>query len=153
MEKEARCPSFSGELHKCFVETTDEGFESYLCFDCGYTTNSALKIGTDECNEQTQNFTNLVRDLKIEDDERGLEWYPSVINMGAMGMIFPEGNSTDWKYLVAKVVPIPDEKRKDYPKPDGSGNYETFLDIDNALEYKPNKFLTACKDLGIATDV
>ena len=47
MEQKAKCPTFAGELHTCFVETTKEGFESYLCFDCGYTTNSALKIDTD----------------------------------------------------------------------------------------------------------
>ncbi len=153
MEQKAKCPTFAGELHTCFVETTKEGFESYLCFDCGYTTNSALKIDTDECNEQTQNFTKLVRDLKIEDTELGLEWYPSVINMGAMGMIFPEGTRDNWNYLVAKVVAIPEEKRVEYPKPDGSGNYETFLDVDNAIVYPNNKFLNACKDLGIATNV
>ena len=153
MEKESKCPTFAGELHTCFVETTDEGFESHLCFDCGYTTNSALKIGTDECNEQTQNFTKLVRDLKIEDTDLGLEWYPSVINMGALGMIYPEGTLDEWHYSDAKVVPIPDEQRENYPKPDGSGNYETFLDIDNAVQFPNNKFLNACKLLGIATDV
>ena len=63
MEKETRCPTFAGELHTCFVETTDEGFESYLCFDCGYTSNSALKIGTEECKQQTKNYTSLVKDL------------------------------------------------------------------------------------------
>lgn len=153
MEQKSNCPTFSGELHTCFVETTKEGFESHLCFDCGYTTNSALKMGSEKCSKLTQSFTKLVRDLKIEDDDKGLEWYPSVINMGAMGMIFPEGNRDKWWYSVAKVVPIPEEKRPEYPKPDGSGNYETFLDIDNAIQYSPNKFLNACKDLGIATNV
>ena len=85
MEKKAKCPTFSGELHTCFVEELENGFKSYLCFDCGYTSNSALKIGTDQCKEETQNYTQLVKDLKIEDEETGLEWYPSVINMGSYG--------------------------------------------------------------------
>ena len=152
MEKETRCPTFAGELHTCFVETTDEGFESYLCFDCGYTSNSALKLGTEECKQQTKNYTSLVKDLRIEDTERGLEWYPSVINMGPMGMIYPEGSADNWVYKVAKVQAIPEEQRKNYPKEDGTF-YETYLDIDNAVEYRPNQFLNACKTLGIATDV
>ena len=152
MEKETRCPTFAGDFHTCFVETTEEGFESYLCFDCGYTSISALKIGTEECNNQTKNYTSLVKDLQIIDEERGLEWYPSVINMGPMGMIYPEGTPENWVYKVAKVVAIPEEDRKNYPKEEG-GYYETFLDVENALEYPSNKFLNACKSLGIAADV
>ena len=89
MEEKTSCPICSiKEQSSCFVEKTDEGFESYICFDCGYTTNSALKLN--ECDNETQNYTSLVKELKIEDTERQLEWYPSVINMGTMGMIYPK---------------------------------------------------------------
>jgi len=69
-----------------------------------------------------------------------------------MGMIYPEGSADNWVYKVAKVQAIPEEQRKSYPKEDGTF-YETYLDIDNAVEYRPNQFLNACKTLGIATDV
>jgi len=147
MEEQTTCPTFSGETHTCFVEKTDEGFESYICFDCGYTSNSALKIG--ECSEETQNYTSLVKSLKVEDRERGLEWYPSVINMGSMGMIYPEGLSELWYYKVAKVKEIPESERVNYPKEDGSGYYETFLDVDGAESFEKYDFLNACKALGI----
>ena len=123
--------TFSGDNHSCFVETTDEGFESYICFDCGYTSNSALKL--EECEEETKNYTSLVKDLKIEDTERGLEWYPSVINMGSMGMIYPEGSAHNWVLQSSKSKAIPEEQRKNYPKEDGT-YYETYLDIDNVFE-------------------
>ena len=86
MEQKAKCPTFSGELHTCFVEELDNGFKSYLCFDCGYTSNSALKTGTDECKTETQNYTQLVKDLKIEDNETGLEWYPFCYQYGTDGI-------------------------------------------------------------------
>lgn len=153
MEKKAKCPTFSGELHTCFVEELENGFKSYLCFDCGYTTNSALKIGTDKCKEETQNYTELVKDLKVEDKETGLEWYPSVINMGPMGLIYPEGTKHLWYWKVAKVKEIPEKDRKNYPKEDGSGNYETFLDIHGAESFQKFEFLEACKKLGITSFV
>ena len=149
MEKKAKCPTFSGELHTCFVEELENGFKSYLCFDCGYTSNSALKIGTDQCKEETQNYTQLVKDLKIEDEETGLEWYPSVINMGPMGLIYPEGTATSWNWRAAKVKEIPEEKRKNFPKK-GGGYYETFLDVEKAESFQSFEFLKACEYMGIA---
>ncbi len=152
MEQKAKCPTFSGELHTCFVEELDNGFKSYLCFDCGYTSNSALKTGTDECKTETQNYTQLVKDLKIEDEETGLEWYPSVINMGPMGLIYPEGSRELWNWKVAKVKEIPEDKRKNYPKKDG-GFYETFLDVEQAESFASFEFLKACEHLGITQNV
>ena len=147
MEQKTKCPCPLRQENSCFVEKTDEGFESYLCFDCGYTTNSALKLN--DCSDETQNYTTLVKDLKIEDEERQLEWYPSVINMGPMGMIYPEGLPELWYYKVAKVKEIPESERVNYPKEDGSGYYETFLDVDGAESFEKYDFLNACKALGI----
>ena len=50
--------------------------------------------------------------------------------MGTMGMIYPEGTSELWYYKVAKVKEIPKSERVNYPKEDGNGYYETFLDVD-----------------------
>ena len=152
MEKKAKCPTFSGELHTCFVEELENGFKSYLCFDCGYTTNSALKTGTDKCKEETQNYTELVKDLKVEDKETGLEWYPSVINMGPMGLIYPEGTKHLWYWKVAKVKEIPESQRENYPK-EGGGYYETFLDVDQAESFNSFEFLKACEYMGITQNI
>ena len=150
MEKKTNCPTFNGDSHSCFVETTEDGFKSYICFDCGYTSNSALKLG--ECDEETQNYTGLVKELKIEDRERGLEWYPSLINMGTLGMIYPEGAPELWYYKVAKVKEIAEKDRENYPKPEG-GYYETFLDVDGSESFSKYQFLDACKALGITQHV
>ena len=47
-----------------------------------------------------------------------------------MGMIYPEGVPELWYYKVAKVKEIPESERVNYPKEDGNGYYETFLDVD-----------------------
>ena len=91
----------------------------------------------------------MVKELKVDDEERGLEWYPSVINMGPMGLIYPEGTKNLWNWKAAKVKEIPEQERDNYPKEDGSGNYETFLDIHNAESYQKFEFLKACEHLGL----
>ena len=39
-----------------------------------------------------------MNDLKIMDEERGIVWFPSVINMGEKGIIYPDGFFQDWKW-------------------------------------------------------
>ena len=97
-----------------------------------------------------------IRDMRIFDEDRSLYWYPSVLNMGNLGIIYPEANlesefSLDagigfvWKY--AKPVKVPKEDRDKY---DG---HEFRLDIENAVTYEKYEFLQACKDMGITKDL
>ena len=62
--------------------------------------------------ELTKNNTQLMNDLKIMDEERGLIWFPSVVNMGEKGLIYPDGVKTDWRWHYAKVIDVPEEERK-----------------------------------------
>ena len=50
-----------------------------MCFGCGMTTNSYMAIDSDKLEELTKNNTQLMNDLKIMDEERGLIWFPSVL--------------------------------------------------------------------------
>ena len=55
----------------CIVEKTEvEGkpFESYLCFDCGMTTNSNFADGSEHLEEMVKNNTELMNDLKVMDE-------------------------------------------------------------------------------------
>ena len=80
--------------------------------------------------ENEKTTPRLVTELKFHDTERDIIWYPSVINMGALGMIFPEGNPKNWKWKYAKIV-----------------------DIDNANTFDKDDFLSACKEMGITKDL
>ena len=47
MEVKVTCPVCEDLGNKCFVEQTEvkgKPFESYLCFDCGMTTNSHFAV-------------------------------------------------------------------------------------------------------------
>ena len=146
MEDKTKCP-FCEELHNnCFVEKTEiEGkpFESYMCVGCGMTTNSYMAVDSEHLEKSTEKNTALMNDLKIIDDERDLVWYPSVVNMGEKGIIYPDGKPNDWYWYYAKIVDIPEEDREKY---DG---HSKRLDIENPQKFGQFEFMDACKSMGI----
>ena len=145
MERVIDCP-ICYDPDRCF-EDMQEKFRSYMCFNCGFMSNSHY---TEENLAKVENTSKLVNELKYLDDERKIYWYPSVVNMGKLGIIFPEGNVEHWVWKYAKVVEVSEEEFKDYPIPGKDGEFYTEkLDIDNALTFGQYEFLEACKLMGI----
>ena len=146
MESKTDCPLCEDLHNNCFVEQTEidgKPFESYMCFGCGMTTNSYYTIDSENLAELTKNNTQLMNALKIIDDERGLIWFPSIVNMGERGIIYPHGLVHDWYWYYAKVVDVPEEDRHKY---DGM---KKRLDIENPQRFGQFEFMDACKAMGI----
>ena len=118
-----------------------------MCFGCGMTTNSYMAIDSDKLEELTKNNTQHMNDLKIMDEERGLIWFPSVINMGEKGLIYPDGVKTDWHWHYAKVIDVPEEQRKHYE------GHDKRLDIENPEVFGQFEFMDACQAMGIIKDL
>ena len=141
MERVIDCPCCF-DTDKCFEDIQEE-FSSYLCFACGYMSDSRYKIGSVNLIENLKTSPQLVQDLQYHDKVRGIVWFPCVINMGEMGIIFPEGTKKDYKWKYAKLVDIPKEQRDIYE------GHTKRLDVENANTYDKDNFLQACKDMGI----
>ena len=149
MEQKTDCPC-DLKSKNCFVEKTEvkgEPFESFLCFGCGMTTNSYMAIDNDKLEELTKNNTQLMNDLKLMDEERGLIWFPSVVNMGEKGLIYPDGVANDWYWNYAKVIDVPEEERENYE------GHDKRLDIENPEVFGQYEFMGACQAMGIIKDL
>ncbi len=148
MERVIDCPvCYDGDT--CF-EDMQESFNSYMCFNCGFMSNSHY---TEENLDKVENTSKLVNELKFLDEERKIYWYPSVVNMGPKGIIYPEGNVEDWVWKYAQVVDVPEEEQEQYPIPGKEGEFYTEkLDVENAKEYSQYGFMEACKDMGITVE-
>ena len=143
MERVVDCP-ICNDVDRCFEEI-QEVYSSFMCFNCGFMSDTRF---TEENDSQVeQNASILTNKLKTFDKERGIYWFPSVVNMGTLGIIYPEGTEEEWFWKFAKVTPIPEEKKSAMP------NYENMLDTDNAKTYDKFDFLSACKAMGIAKDI
>ena len=145
MEKVITCPVCFDTDH-CF-EDIQETFSSYLCFKCGFMSDSRYEISSLKLIENLKKSPKLVRESKFEDKSRNITWFPSVINMGKLGMIFPEGDSENYVWKYAKVVDIPEEERAIYD------NYDQRLDVENAQTFGKYEFMKACKLMGITQDI
>ena len=147
MESKIKCPVCKSKA-QCFDEyVVEDNFHSYLCFKCGYTSNSKFTYGSDELLSSLEASPQLIVELQVADWERDIVWIPSVLNMGEKGIIFPEGTYEDWSWKYAKVVDIPEEDREKY------NGEEKRLDVESANIYGQHEFLKACKDMGIVKDL
>ena len=141
MERVINCP-VCYDTNQCFEEMQKE-YSSYLCFHCGFMSDSRYEIDSLQLIENLKKSPKLVREAKFEDKARNIVWFPSVINMGELGMIFPEGTPKDYVWKYAKVVEIPEDERKNYD------NYDRRLDVENAKTFGKYEFMKACEQMGI----
>ena len=141
MERVIDCPHCFDTDH-CF-EDIQETFSSYLCFSCGFMSDSRYEIGSIDVIENLKKSPKLVVESQFEDKHRNIVWFPSVINMGKLGMIYPEGTKDEYVWKYARVVDIPEEEQAKY------NNYSQRLDVENAETFEQNNFMGACKSMGI----
>mgnify|MGYP001361299537 CR=1 FL=1 len=83
--------------------------------------------------------------ISFYDYDRKIHWFPTILNMGEFGMIYPEGTKDNWSWKFAQVRELSEEEQKD-PIYEG---HEHTLDIENAKEYGQYEFLQACQEMGI----
>ena len=141
MERVIDCPHCFDTNH-CF-EDIQEPFSSYLCFSCGFMSDSRYEIGSIDVIENLKKSPKLVVESQFEDKHRNIVWFPSVINMGKLGMIYPEGTKDEYVWKYARVVDIPEEEQAKY------NNYSQRLDVENAETFEQDNFMGACKAMGI----
>ena len=147
MERVITCPHCF-DSDSCF-EDVQETFSSYMCFNCGFTSNSAYKWDTPELKQAQVGATQLMNDVALYDEEREIMWFPSVLNMGKFGVVYPEGSKNNWVYKLAEVRTLTDLEKKD-PKYEG---HDSILDVENAKTYGQYEFLDACKEMGIIKEL
>jgi hypothetical protein len=145
MERVITCP-VCWDNDQCFEEV-QETFSSYLCFHCGFMSDSRYEVDSLQLLDNLKKSPKLVQELKVEDKERNIMWFPSVINMGELGMIFPEGTPEDYVWKYAKVIDIPEEERHKYD------NYDRRLDVEGAFTFSQNEFMKACDEMGITKEL
>ena len=153
MEKVITCPNCFND-NRCFEETQEHDgktFKSYMCFNCGYNSNTTFKYGSKELEKAQLGGTQLMNDVEFYDEDREIMWFPSIVNMGQLGMIYPEGTKNNWNYKLAQVRPLtPKEKETQSEKYKG---HEKMLDVENAKTFGQYEFLECCQEMGIVKDL
>ena len=143
------CPNCFNDK-QCFEDKLEiEDFSSYMCFACGFASNSLYVNDSDSLKKVQESSTELMREISMYDYDRKIHWFPSILNMGKLGMIYPEGTKDNWVWKFAEVRKLSPEEQKD---PVYEGN-EYTLDMDNAKQYGQYEFMNACVEMGIIKEL
>lgn len=116
----------------------------WLCFGCGFTTNSTMtEINT---NLAEKNLPAIYKDLKWK-DTKGLFWYPTSVNMENKGMVFvdPDGKGS-WQWASARAILLREGEKHKFPA--GSTHK---MDMANVQHYAQNNFMDALEYAGYFT--
>ena len=134
----------------CYVDEVNQDIKSYLCYGCGFQTNSLMKLGEQFYDEQLLNLPELYKDLLFTDINEMI-WMPSAVNIPQQGMIFANGtNSNEWKWSAVNAVPVTEEEKTKYPIPGKEGQfYEWRMDMTTISHFDERGFIDALSYIGV----
>ena len=134
----------------CYVKDVSEDVKTYQCYGCGFTTNTLMKSYSEFLKTQMEKLPKLYKELMGEDEE-GLVWMPSTVNIAEKGMIFANGkNGSKWKWSAVLAVAVKDEDKEKYPIPGKYGEYYKWrMDMDTIKSYPEVDYMDALEYIGI----
>ena len=130
--------------NECVIIEADEktGTNSYMCMESGYTTTDNFKIDSEHVETYETQITELMKNIKFEDKETGLVWYPAFLNIPGAGMLYCKGETKEnMTWEVADIIELIGEERLNYPVPGKEGEYFTSkLNTENATSFLSKEF-------------
>ena len=132
----------------CYVQEVNHEIKNYMCYGCGFVTNSLMKKGEQFFEEQFEILPELYKELMGEDEDTGLVWMPNTINLPNKGMVFADGkNGSNWAWAAVKAIPMPKEEQEKF-KAKGK-NYKFKMDMENIKHYPESDFMEALEYIGV----
>ena len=132
----------------CYVQEVNNEIKNYMCYGCGFVTNSLMKKGEQFFEEQFEILPELYKELMDEDEDTGLIWMPNTINLPNKGMVFADGkNGSNWAWAAVKAIPMPEDEKEKF-KAKGK-DYKFKMDMENIKHYPESDFMEALEYIGV----
>jgi hypothetical protein len=132
----------------CYVQEVNHEIKNYMCYGCGFITNSLMKKGEEFFETQMETLPELYKELMGEDEDTGLIWMPNTINLPNKGMVFADGkNGSNWAWAAVKAIPMPKEEQEKF-KEKGK-NFKFKMDMENMKHYPESDFMEALEYIGV----
>jgi len=131
----------------CYVQEVNNEVKLYHCYGCGFQANSIMTRDSEFLEEQMEILPELYKEL-LSEDETGLVWMPSAVNVPNKGMIYAEGSrASNWKWAAVKAVPMPEEEREKF-KSKGK-DFEWKMDVSTTKHFDERGYIEALDYIGI----
>lgn len=132
----------------CYIQEVNNEIKNYMCYGCGFITNSLMKKGEQFFEEQMEILPELYKELMGEDEDTGLIWMPNTINLPSKGMVFADGkNGSNWAWAAVKAIPMPEDEKEKF-KAKGK-DYKFKMDMENIKHYPESDFMEALEYIGV----
>ena len=134
----------------CYVQEVNEKIKNYMCYGCGFVTNSLMKKGEQFFEEQFEILPELYKELMGEDETTGLIWMPNTVNLPSKGMVFADGkNGSSWAWAAVKATPMSEEEKAKH-KAKGK-DYEYKMNMETLKHFPEGDFMEALDYIGVFT--
>jgi len=131
----------------CYVQEVNNEIKNYMCYGCGFVTNSLMKKDERFFEEQFEILPELYKELMGE-DENGLIWMPNTVNLYNKGMVFADGkNGSNWAWASVKAIPMPEDEKEKF-KAKGK-DYKWKMDMDTIKHFPEGDFMDALEYIGV----
>jgi len=134
----------------CYKQEVNEKVTNYMCYGCGFISNSLMKDGEEYWEQQQITLPELYKDLTHK-DKNNQYWIPNTINKPIGGMVFLTGSSDDnWTWSAVKAIKVEEEEKIKYPIPGKPGKYYKHrMDMENIKHFGERGYMDALSYVGL----
>jgi len=131
----------------CYVQEVNENVKLHFCYGCGFQANTAMTRGSEFLQQQIEILPELYKELMGE-DENGLIWMPSMVNIPDKGMVFADGSrASNWAWGAVKAIPMPKEEKAKFKAKGKEYNYK--MDMTTLQHFPERDFIEALSYIGV----
>ena len=131
----------------CYVQEVNETVRLHFCYGCGFQANNVMTRDSEFLAQQMEVLPELYKELMGE-DENGLIWIPSAINIPDKGMVFADGaNGQNWAWGAVKATLMPEDEKVKF-KAKGK-EYDFKMDMTTLKHFPEREFIEALTYIGV----
>jgi hypothetical protein len=131
----------------CYIQEVNDQVKLHFCYGCGFQANSVMTRDSEFLQQQMETLPELYKELMGE-DENGLIWMPSVVNIPDKGMVFADGtNSQNWRWAAVKATLMSEEEKTKF-KEKGK-EYDYKMDMTTLTHFSERDFIEALSYIGV----
>ena len=125
----------------CYVQEVNSEVKLYHCYGCGFIANTVMTRDSEFLEQQLAVLPELYKELMGE-DENGLIWLPSVVNVPDKGMVFADGsNGQQWAWAAVKATLMSEEEKTKF-KTKGK-EYDYKMDMSSLQHFSERDYMEA----------